>query len=122
MTHTPDGAPYQGAPPLPTETPALHALRRHLVITAPTPPHPDLRELLLRQAALWDRMHLEAPVIGPERAEEAAGDLMDYDRVHGTWHGNHGPAHPRWFAEGATAYTRHQYARWLTEPGPAASS
>ncbi|MFJ4343624.1 MULTISPECIES: hypothetical protein [unclassified Streptomyces] len=118
---TPEAA-YAEAPPIARETVALLRLRRELGDGRPAyfPPagvH-EIREVLLREAALVDRLTQDEPA-APDALQVAAA-LRDFDAEGGTgpgatFEGTVPPWSPRW-TEDARGYVRLEYHRWLTTP------
>jgi hypothetical protein len=74
-------------------------------------PTVDERALLLRQAAVADRLALRSPTPRHVRAAaDSARGLQDYDRAHGTWLGSYGPEAFRFDpVGGGRAYVRQEY-------------
>nr|WP_011265276.1 hypothetical protein [Streptomyces sp. FQ1]AAX51381.1 unknown [Streptomyces sp. FQ1] len=118
----PDEA-YAGAAPLDDELADVLALSTALLqaARAGTDDVADERELLLRRAALLDRLALAAPhdATAQSRAIREAHILMTFDVVH---HCGRGPfAADSIEADGAggpRAYVRQEYAAWHTPIAP----
>lgn len=122
---------YAEAPPTARETIGLLRLRRELGDERPAyfPPagvH-EIREILLREAALIDRLAL-ADIEATAEALQAAEALRSFDADRGlgpgaTFEGPVPPDDPRWEGD-ARGYVRLEYQRWLTVPPwvPALSS
>lgn len=118
----PDEA-YAGATSLDDELADILALSTALLqaARAGTDDVADERELLLRRAALLDRLALAAPhdVTAQSRAIREAHILMTYDAVHHSGRGEF--AADSIEADGAggpRAYVRQEYATWHTPIAP----
>ncbi|MER5617590.1 hypothetical protein [Streptomyces sp. NPDC002215] len=118
----PDEA-YAGALPLTDELDDVLQLSAALLQDVRTGADDETaeRELLLRRAALADRLALAAPyeTTAQHRAIRAAHVLMTYDVVHHTGHGEF--AADSIEADGAggpRAYVRQEYAAWHTPLTP----
>lgn len=114
---------YAEAPPITRETVALLKMRRELGDDRPTyyPPASvnEIREVLLREAALLDRLALvDSEAMGD--AVKAAVELRDFDTRQGhgpgaTFEGVVPPYASQWEAD-PRGYVRQEYHRWLTVP------
>lgn len=100
---------YRQAPSVEAELAALD----HLQVTTEWR---DNREYRLRLAALQDRIALADPLNewAQHDAHNSAWVLREFDDVHGTSRGKHGPFTPEWEAAGGTRpYARQEYVAWL---------
>ncbi|MEU5221009.1 hypothetical protein AB0G79_33080 [Streptomyces sp. NPDC020807] len=114
---------YAEAPPIARETIALLRLRRELGDERPAwyPPvgvH-ETREILLREAALLDRLALTDAEAGPD-AFAAAEAIRDFDAArglgpNGTSEGPVPPDAQQW-QDDPRGYVRMEYEHWLTVP------
>lgn len=114
---------YAEAPPIGRETVALLKMRRELGDDRPAyyPPASvnEVREVLLREAALIDRLAL-ADLEANGDALKAAVELRDFDTRQGhgpgaTFEGVVPPYAPQW-QDDPRGYVRAEYHRWLTVP------
>nr|WP_011475442.1 hypothetical protein [Streptomyces sp. 44414]ABC67380.1 pRL2-17 [Streptomyces sp. 44414] len=114
---------YAEAPPIARETVALLRLRRELGPDRPSyyPPASvnEIREVLLREAALIDRLALEDPEANGD-ALKAALELKEFDTRQGlgpgaTFEGVIPPYADQWQDE-PRGYVRQEYHHWLTVP------
>lgn len=110
---------YAAAPEIGDE---LLALLQHQDQQAADPDAADnqVREQLLRQAAVRDRLAIDSRHQDGEdtalahAAIHAAWALQDHDHLHGDWAGPHSPTSIEWDpAGGGRAYVRQEYAAWL---------
>ena len=114
---------YAEAPPIARETAALLKMRRELGDDRPEfyPPVSvnEVREALLREAALIDRLALADPEANGD-AVKAAVELRKFDTRQGrgpgaTSEGCVPPDVPQWQHD-PRGYVRAEYHRWLTVP------
>lgn len=114
---------YAEAPPIARETVALLRLRRELGDDRPAyyPPASvnEIREVLLREAALVDRLALGDPDATGD-ALQAAVELRDFDAARGlgpsgTAEGPVPPDAQQW-QDDPRGYVRMEYEHWLMVP------
>ncbi|MGP3637938.1 hypothetical protein ACTU45_32220 [Streptomyces sp. 24-1644] len=114
---------YAEAPPIARETVALLRLCRELGDERPSyyPPASvnEIREVLLREAALIDRLALADPESNGD-ALKAALELKEFDTRQGlgpgaTFEGVVPPYADQW-ADDPRGYVRQEYEHWLTVP------
>ncbi|MGW1269874.1 hypothetical protein [Streptomyces sp. NPDC002491] len=114
---------YAEAPPIAREVGALLKMRRELGDDRPDfyPPASvnEVREVLLREAALLDRLAL-ADIEATGDAVNAAAELRDFDTRQGhgpsaTFEGVIPPYADQW-KDDPRGYARQEYRHWLTVP------
>ncbi|MFF5130980.1 hypothetical protein ACFY41_29165 [Streptomyces syringium] len=102
---------YNGAPEIPAETHAV--LRLQVTSGDHAAPPEEVREYLLRHAALADRVAEESGDGDDQaRAEKMGRALLDHDRRHGLKGSPYPPDHEIWTHRGPRAYTRQEYVTW----------